>query len=98
MLKTRGVLTHNFALTRQCNRLVLLVSYRRKWQSGYAVGLKPAHGGSIPPFLVSLFVLGQMLVPQMCGKVGGTRVVILRWSKLIRLMLPLVWQQKPLRE
>lgn len=78
MLKTRGVLTHNSALTRQCNRLVLLVSYRRKWQSGYAVGLKPAHGGSIPPFLVSMLVLGQTLVPRMCGRAGGIRVVILR--------------------
>lgn len=90
MLKTRGVLTHNFALTRQCNRLVLLVSYGRKWQSGYAVGLKPAHGGSIPPFLVNLLVLGQMLVLQMCGKVEGTRVVTQRLLKLFQLMLLLV--------
>lgn len=98
MLKTRGILTHNFALTRQCNRLVLLVSYGRKWQSGYAVGLKPAHGGSIPPFLVSLPVLEQMLVLQVCGKVEDNHVVILRLLKLIQLMLLLVWQQRLLRE
>lgn len=50
---------------------------RRKWQSGYVAGLKPVHGGSIPPFLVNLIELGQMLVPQMCGKGEGSRVVIL---------------------
>jgi hypothetical protein len=45
-----------------------------------------------------LLVLGQMLVLQMCGRVGGIRVVILRLLKLVRLMLPLVWQQKLLKE
>lgn len=43
------------------------------------VGLKPAYGGSTPPFLVSLIELEQMRAPRMCGKEEGSRVVILRW-------------------
>ena len=39
-------------------------------------GLKLVHGGSIPPFLVSLIGLERMLVPQMCGKEEGSHVVI----------------------
>lgn len=60
--------------------MVLLVSYLRKWQSGHAVGLKPSHGGSIPPFLVILLELEQKLAPQRCGKEAGSRVVILHLS------------------
>ena len=43
------------------------------------VGLKPAHGGSTPPFLVSLIELEQMQAPRMCDKGEGSRVVILHW-------------------
>lgn len=41
-------------------------------------GLKLVYGGSIPSFLVNLFVLVRMLVLQMCGKVEGTRAITLR--------------------
>lgn len=39
------------------------------------VGLKPTHGGSTPPFLVSLTELEQMQALQKCGKAEGSRVV-----------------------
>lgn len=40
-------------------------------------GLKPAYGGSIPPFLVSLIEFGRMLAPRMCDKEEDSRGVIL---------------------
>lgn len=40
-------------------------------------GLKLVYGGSIPSFLVSLFILGQRLVLQMYDKVVDIRAVIL---------------------
>lgn len=49
--KIRGVLTHDSALTRQCNFCFTSILLR-KWQSGYVFGLKPIYGGSIPSFLV----------------------------------------------
>lgn len=42
------------------------------------VGLKPANGGSIPPFLVSFLGFERRQAAQMYGKEGGSRVVILR--------------------
>ena len=47
-------------------------------RSGTSAGLKLVYGGSIPSFLVNLFVLVRMLVLQMCGKVEGTRAITLR--------------------
>lgn len=41
------------------------------------VGLKPIHGGSTPPFLVSLIELEQRQAPQMCGREEGSHVVTL---------------------
>lgn len=81
-LKTCGGLTHDFTLTRW-NNLHFTNVFIRKWQSGYAAGLKPAYGGSIPPFLVSLIEFERMLVPQMCDKEEGSREVIPRLSLLI---------------
>lgn len=40
-------------------------------------GLKPVHGGSTPPFLVSRSVLVQRQVLRMCGTEGGNRGVTL---------------------
>lgn len=42
------------------------------------VGLKPTHGGSTPPFLVSLIELEQMQVLRMCGREEGSREVTQR--------------------
>lgn len=53
-------------------------------------GLKPAYGGSIPPFLVNLIEFEQMLAPRMCGKEGGSREVILRLLLLILQIILLV--------
>lgn len=53
-------------------------------------GLKLVYGGSIPSFLVNLFVLVRMLVLQMCGKAEDIRVIILRLWRLIRRTLLLV--------
>lgn len=41
------------------------------------VGLKPIHGGSTPPFLVSWIELEQMQALRMCGREEGSRAVIL---------------------
>lgn len=41
-------------------------------------GLKPAYGGSIPPFLVNLIEFERMLVLRMCDRGEGNREVILR--------------------
>lgn len=49
-------------------------------------GLKLVDGGSTPPFLVNVLGLGQMQVPRMCGKEGGSHVVIQRLLLLIRLL------------
>ena len=38
-------------------------------------GLKSAHGGSIPPFLVSLIEFEQRLALRMCGREEGSRGV-----------------------
>lgn len=40
------------------------------------IGLKPIHGGSTPPFLVSLIEFGRMQVPRMYGKGEGSHAVI----------------------
>ena len=40
------------------------------------IGLKPVYGGSIPPFLVSVIGLEQMLALRMCDMEEGSRVVI----------------------
>lgn len=80
MLKTRGGSTRNSALTKQCYKLILLVSYGRKWYSGCAIGLKPIDGGSIPSFLVTAFVcIERRLALQKCGRAGDIREVIQRW-------------------
>lgn len=51
-------------------------------------GLKPAYGGSIPPFLVNLIEFEQMLVPRTCDKEGGNREVILRLLLLVLQITP----------
>lgn len=56
------------------------------------VGLKPIHGGSTPPFLVSVIVLERMQAVQMCGKVEGSHVVIPRLWRLVLLREPLAWR------
>lgn len=57
-------------------------------------GLKPAYGGSIPPFLVSVRpALVQMRALQMCGREEGSRVVIQYWLQLIQLTALLAWRQ-----
>lgn len=49
-------------------------------------GLKPAYGGSIPPFLGRVVELVRMLVLQKCGKVVDIREVILHLLWLVRLI------------
>lgn len=61
-------------------------------------GLKPAHGGSIPPFLVNGAELEQMLALQMCGMGEDIRGVILHLLLSGQLILLLVWQRMLLRE
>ncbi len=41
------------------------------------VGLKPIHGGSTPPFLVSLIELGRKQALRMCDMGEGSHAVIL---------------------
>lgn len=61
------------------------------------VGLKPTHGGSTPPFLVSLIELEQTQVLQMYDRGVGSREVTQRLLWLIlQLKLP-VLQQMPLK-
>lgn len=50
------------------------------------VGLKPAYGGSIPPFLDIVVELERKRALQMCDKEEGIREVILR---LLLLVLPI---------
>lgn len=61
------------------------------------VGLKPAYGGSTPPFLVSLIELGQKQAPQMCDKGEGSRVITPRLLQSALLLELHVWRQKPPR-
>lgn len=42
------------------------------------VGLKPAYGGSNPPFLVRKVEPVRMQALRMCGREEGSREVILR--------------------
>lgn len=79
--KIRRDSTYDSALTKQCISSIL-VSLLRKWQSGYVTGLKPAQGGSIPPFLVNgLLALEQKRAPQMCDREGGIREAIRYWLR-----------------
>lgn len=61
------------------------------------VGLKPAYGGSIPPFLDIKVELVRMQALQMCGKGEDTRGVILRLLLLVQLIRLLVWRRRLLR-
>lgn len=76
---------------------VLLVSYEESDRAVDVVGLKPAYGGSTPPFLGSYVVLGQMQVPRRYDKEEGSHVVILHWLRLVLQTVLHVWQRMLLR-
>lgn len=88
VFKTYKGLTCNFTLTKWCN--IFTNVFIRKWQSGYAAGLKLAYGGSIPSFLVNLIEFERMPVLQMYDRGVGSHEVIrhlLRLIPLIRLLV-----------
>lgn len=84
LFKTRGVLTRYFALTRQCN-VVLLVSYKKvtEWLCDWLETSSWGFNSFLSRFIIYCdVVLEQMQVLQMCGKGVGIREVIQRWLRL----------------